>query len=163
MKVFSYSRTMANARCIVPDEGFQRRTPLRDRLNAMSLEWEARRQAKLDAERKALERAREQAAAHIARWKHKRPVKPVQIDIAEVNTAHGDIIARVAAWHCLTVADIMAKSRADRIVACRHDAIVAVYLNCRIQGRSYSLKELGRAFGLDHTSVLFALRKLGVR
>lgn len=162
MKLYAYSRTMAGAVRIVPDEGFQRRTPLRDRLNAMSLEWEARRQAKVDAEREALERAREQAAAHIARWKNKRPVKPVVIDIAEVNTAHGDIIARVAAWHGMTTADIMCKSRADRLVAARHDAIVAVYLNCRFEGKRASLLKLGRIFGLDHTSCLFALRKMGI-
>jgi chromosomal replication initiation ATPase DnaA len=162
VKVYSATRTMANARQICPDEGFQRRTPRRDRLNALSREWEAKRQAKVDAEREALDRAREQAAAHIARWKRRRPVKPVVIKVAEAHTAHGDIIARVAVWHSRSVADIMGKSRSDPIVACRHDAIVAVYLNCRFEGKRASLTKLGRIFGIDHTSCLFALRKMGI-
>lgn len=162
MFIASYSRTMAGAKRIVVDEGFQRRTPRRDRLNALSREWEARRQAKIEAEREAAERARERAAAEVAKWRRRRPVKPIVIEIAEAHTAHGDIIARVAFWHALTVADIMGKSRSDPIVACRHDAIVAVYLNCRFEGKRPSLVKLGRIFGIDHTSCLFALRKMGI-
>lgn len=160
MFVVSYSKTMAGAKRIVVDEGFQRRTPRRDRLNAMSREWEARRQAKAEEERQA----KKQAAAIVAKWRRKQQQikRPIRIEVAEVNTAHGGIIARVAFWHGLTVADIMGKSRSDIIVAARHDAIAAVYLNCRIEGRQYSRPKLGQIFGLDHTTCLFALRKRGL-
>jgi hypothetical protein len=161
MMVFSYSRTMAGAKQIVPDEGFQRRTPRRDRLNALSREWEARRQAKADQEREARERAKEQAAAEITRWKRKH--RRTRFIVMEARTAHGDMIARVAAWHGFTAADILdTNKRMKPLVQARRDAIEAVWRNCLLEMKKPTLLSMGRAFNADHTSVLFALRKRGL-
>jgi hypothetical protein len=158
MFVASYSNTMANARQIVDDEGFQRRTPRRDRLNALSLEWEARRKTKLEAEKKA----REQAAADIAKWKRKH--RRTRFEVKEARTPHGDMIARVAAWHGMTADQVQdTNQRSKPIVAARRDAIAAVWCNCLIEQRKPSLPAMGRAFNADHTSILAALRKCGLR
>lgn len=170
-RVFAYAATQAGIARLaqqrgqpaltIVDEGFQRRTPLRDRLNALSLEWEARRQANANAKVEIKRKAKEQAAADITKWKRKH--RRTRFPVKEVRTAHGNMIAMVAVWHDVTVEDIMRKSRAHPIVAARHDAIAAVYLNCRIEGRRYLLGELGRPFGLDHTSCLYVLQKRGLR
>lgn len=157
MFIARYSRTMANARQIVPDEGFQRRTPRRERLNALSREWEARRQEKLDAERQA----KAQAAEDIARWKRKH--RRTRFVVKEARTAHSDLIARVAVWHGFTAADILDTSkRMKPLVVARRDAIEAVWRNCLIEMKKPTLISMARAFGADHTSILYALKQRGL-
>jgi hypothetical protein len=73
-----------------------------------------------------------------------------------------DAIEHVSNRHGVSVSKILSRDRRHHIVAARHAAIAEVYVSCRIQGRRMSLPEVGRVFGLDHTSVLHALRKLGV-
>jgi chromosomal replication initiation ATPase DnaA len=161
MIIASYARTMAGARQIVPDEGFRRLTPRRDRLNALSREWEARRQARADAEREARELAKEQAAAEIARWKRKH--RRTRFIVKEVRTPHGEMIARVAAWHGFTAEDILdTNKRMKPLVLARRDAIEAVWRNCLLEMMKPTLLSMGRAFNSDHTSILYALKKRGL-
>lgn len=96
------------------------------------------------------------AALQAKAWKAEKPV--------HVATPARQIIAQVVAWHPgITVADVMSAIRTRTVVVARYDAIVAVYENCRMDGRRYSLPELGRAFGgRDHTTILHALRKRGI-
>lgn len=90
--------------------------------------------------------------------------KPESIVVEPIRfSSPSTIIARVVVWHRhVTFDDVMSERRTRRIVAARFDAIAAVHENCRIDGRRYSLLDLGRAFGRDHTSILNALRKRGI-
>ncbi len=72
---------------------------------------------------------------------------------------------QIAAEECgVTVADIMGKRRLRKIIRARRKAIHLVWLNCRmgITQRRYSTPEIGRVFGLDHTTVLHHLKAMGV-
>lgn len=153
----SSARTMAGAKRIVVDEGINIAPPCRkrERLIDLSRRWQMEQKAR----KERAERALDQAIKKAARKHRSAPI----LQPASAPTAHTEIISRVAAWHSLTIADVMGKSRSDPIVAARHDAIAAVYLNCLLDGRRYSLPKLGQVFGLDHTSCLFALKKLGVK
>lgn len=75
-----------------------------------------------------------------------------------------DLIERVATWHLLTVKQITGKSKRDRIIEARYDAIAAVYLNCGLCGRPLTLSEIGRLFGgRNHATIWAALRKRGLK
>lgn len=94
-----------------------------------------------------------------------KPEKPAYLAIEPVTfSSVRRIISKVVAWHDgVTIEDVLGKSRQYHIIPARFDAIAAAYLNCRIDGRRYSLPELGRAFGgRDHTTVLYALRQRGI-
>lgn len=76
------------------------------------------------------------------------------------------LINRIAAWHGMTHADIMSKTRKRKYVNARDDAIAAVKaLKPKDGGRlSYSLPMVGRIFGgMDHTTVLASLRRTAKR
>lgn len=74
-----------------------------------------------------------------------------------------DLIGMVAAWHGVTADEIVGPGKPSNIMAARHDAVVAVYTNCRFQGGRYSLKQIGKVFHRDHTSILHSLKKAGIR
>lgn len=64
------------------------------------------------------------------------------------------IIETVAEKHGMSVDDIMARSRKDRIVAARHEAF---YL---LREAGYSFPQIGRFFGgMDHTTALHGALK----
>lgn len=71
-------------------------------------------------------------------------------------------VAYVAFWHGIDPAEIYKPkgrvgSRRQQILEARHDAIVAV-----VTARpDWSYPRLGRFFGLDHATVLNALRRRG--
>lgn len=65
------------------------------------------------------------------------------------------IIARVASAHGVSVKDILAQDRADRIVAARRAAMVAI----REVYPQMTLHEMARLFDRDHTTVLYSLRE----
>jgi ferredoxin len=73
-----------------------------------------------------------------------------------------DLVTQVAAWHGVQASEIMSDSRRKKVMVARRDAIVAVYVNCRISGRRLSSTELGQRFNRDHTTILHALRKNGI-
>lgn len=155
--VASYARTMAGAKCIVLDDGFQRRTPKRDRLNELSKAWERHRQEIAESERQI----KEQAARDIVVWKRKH--RRTRHIVKEVRTHHGDMIAIVAAWHGFTIEDILdTNKRSKPLVEARRDAIAAVWSNCLLEMKKPTLVSMGRAFKCDHTSILFSLRKRGL-
>ena len=70
-----------------------------------------------------------------------------------LNTGHPgrDIIDQVAAAHRLTRADLIGSSKKARLVAARWEAIRRIRSEL-----GYSLPKIGRLFGMDHTSVLYA-------
>lgn len=69
------------------------------------------------------------------------------------------IILDVARQHGVSVEDIKGPCRAVFLVAVRHQVIVRVYL---AHHPKMSLPQIGRAMGgLDHTSILFAVKKAG--
>lgn len=83
--------------------------------------------------------------AMVVAGRHRRPAK--------------DIIEEVATKHGVRSADICGASRAADMVAIRHEAMARVYL----ARPDMSLPVIGKAFGSrDHTTVLHALKKLGV-
>jgi chromosomal replication initiation ATPase DnaA len=57
---------------------------------------------------------------------------------------------------------VMSVSRNRKVVAARTDAIGAVWLNCEVEGARPMLPSVGRIFKRDHTTILHALRKLGI-
>lgn len=68
------------------------------------------------------------------------------------------VIEAVCERHEVSYTDVMSRSRFADIVACRHEAIVAVASAFPWM----SLPKIGRVFGRDHTSILHALDKFGV-
>lgn len=69
-----------------------------------------------------------------------------------------DIINDVVTKYGIPVAVIRGPSRSKAVVAVRHEAISRVHL----ARPDLSLPALGRIFNRNHTSVLWALRKMGV-
>lgn len=153
MFAVSDRRTMANAKRIVPDP--DRPTPRRDTLRDLSLAWIAKqRQEREDTERRiADQREREKRE-----WELSRRTTPVPS-----KTQPRELIARVAAWHGVTFDAIMSPDRSRAVVEARWDCIAAVNLNCEINGRAYTLNELGRLFSRDHSSVINGLRTRGLK
>jgi hypothetical protein len=72
------------------------------------------------------------------------------------------IIEQIAVWHGVGVLDVVGPSRLTAVVVARHDAIAAIYLNCRIVGRFYTTPELGRLFSRDHTTILHVFDRRGI-
>ena len=160
MFVASYAKTMSGAKRVVEDRGIALR-PLHRQSSIIGLSrmWNLAQEAKRREQAKKTEAQRIAIERAIERFSQQQP-EPVEVD---TKTTAKQLIQRVAAWHeGVTPQDILGKSRSHHIVAARFDAIVAVYLNCRIDGKRYTLPALGRCFGRDHTSVLNALRHRGI-
>ena len=69
------------------------------------------------------------------------------------------IIRLVALKHGRKRVEVIGPSRARDIVAVRHEAVGIVFTHCH----GFSLPDIGRMFGdRDHTTILSALRKLGL-
>lgn len=69
-----------------------------------------------------------------------------------------EIIRVVAVKHGISVQDIKSESRSRHMVEARHEAMALVY---KLRP-DLSLPAIGRIFNRDHTSVLNAVRKMGV-
>lgn len=69
------------------------------------------------------------------------------------------LISNVAAKYGLTYQDIIGPSRENKIVVARHEAICTV----RRARPEMTLPHLGKEFRRDHTTVLHALRKRGLK
>ncbi|WP_181257156.1 hypothetical protein [Pseudaminobacter soli (ex Li et al. 2025)] len=141
----SSKHTMAGAQRVVVDDGFRlKRLYRRQRVTLLSLRWLAAQEAL----------GRTAAAVEAIE----------QPDEPEDNGPNPEeIIAAVAAEHGVEVRGILSTSLRSDIVAARGDAVAAVYLNCQIDGRRYTLTELGRVFGFDRTAVRRMLQKRGLK
>lgn len=144
----SAARTMAGAQSI-PDSGIElRKFYRRERIIRLAKRWKP-----------ANSNEKEDVTVVVANPKPKRKFVRVSVN----GFPHPlDAIEHVSSRHHVSVAKILSRDRRHHIVAARHAAIAEVYVSCRIQNRQMSLPEVGRVFGLDHTSVLHALRKLGI-
>lgn len=70
-----------------------------------------------------------------------------------------EIIERVAAWHNVSVADLMSRSKRQVVIEARFDAIAAV----KLVHRHLSLHGLAKIFdGRDHSTIHNALRRRGI-
>lgn len=67
------------------------------------------------------------------------------------------IVLYVSLAHGVRIADIRGRSRLAHIVRARHECW------WRLRRQGWSLPAIGREFGVDHTTVLAALRKFKVR
>ena len=68
-----------------------------------------------------------------------------------------DIIREVAGRHGMTVGIVLSPRRSRRVVRCRYEAIRAVH-----EAKPHlSSPELGQIFGRDHTTILYALGRIG--
>lgn len=152
MFAVSARRTMAGAR---PKVSPPNPTIRRDNVIDMSRRWLAAQEdrRRVEAERRDGIRARLDAVR----------ARTTVMNIAVPETDPRDLIAMVAAWHGVSVKEIMGPGRTVRVVAARLDAIVAVYRNCRCHGDVCSLANLGRMFNRDHTTILATLQKAGIR
>lgn len=121
--------------------------------NALARQW-------ADAE---IERLRAGAAARLraaARQDWKIYSRLANIPRPAPRTPARDLIERVAAWHHVTVADIMSRSKRQRFIEARFDAIAAV----QIAHPGLSLHGLAKIFGgRDHTTILNSLQRRGLR
>ena len=125
---------------------------------------EARRaaeQERIRAIREAEEverRFREQLARHAFEAEEGRRKRIEELALMDMASPKA-IVARVARDHGLTYANIMGGSRVRKVVAARWRAIAEV----RISRPAWSIAKLGKFFGMDHTSILNALRKIEAR
>jgi hypothetical protein len=138
---------MATAKLAEEEE---RQTPRRDRVTALSLRWQQEQrqdwQALVDADRR------------YGQLLHSPPVPILDYTPPE------ELIARVAWWHGLTSADILATDRGVvKIAEARHDAIVAVVVNCRLNSKKLKTSYVGYVFKRDRTTVLHSLSRRGMR
>lgn len=65
---------------------------------------------------------------------------------------------KVCRDHHVTLRDILGKSRASHVVRARH----AVWALCRGDGYGWSYPSIAEAFGVDHTTVMAALKGLSL-
>lgn len=161
MQIVSYRQTMAGAKQIVPDQPEQINPAYlkgRDKLIAISIEYQRRQDERRAAKEALEERIREQVARDKAKWQALAPVPSIP-----PLRKHDELISMVAFWHGIPMDEIYRDVRSREAVAARHDAMVAVFLNCTLEGGPPSLPALGRIFNRDHTTCLFALRKHGLR
>jgi hypothetical protein len=135
MFVVSYRKTMENAKRVVPDDEPPPRSKRFNELAAASLEWERKK------------RERESGIPEPGRISNSKPHR---------------IIERVAAEHGVTSDDILGRSRRMKVIAARSDAIAAVYTECRIRGRKYTMYDLGRTFNRDHETVRAFMERRGL-
>lgn len=66
-------------------------------------------------------------------------------------------IEQVAATHGVHTADLMGRSKSRSVARARQEAMV------RVRALGYSLPEVGRIFGRDHTTVVHACRQVAAR
>lgn len=85
------------------------------------------------------------------------PLSPIRYHTPSPFSAD-EIVARIAAKHKLTKADIFGQSRIIPITEARHEAMVEV---AKAFPR-WSYPRLGRFFNRDHTTVMHAVKKHGV-
>lgn len=109
-----------------------------------------------------LDRLRERAAAKLladARRDWQIYSRLANIPRPAPKTPAREIIERVAAWHLVTAAEIMSRSRRQHVVEARFDAVAAV----KLVHPQLSLHGLARIFdGRDHTSIWNALQRRGI-
>jgi len=144
MILAAYRQTMAGVTTV--EEEPPRATPRRDRLIDLSQRWiaqsyEARWGEIVDTDRRLWE----------------AQVRNSIIPILEHAPAMA-LIKRVAWWHGLKVQALIGSSRcSSRISEARHDAVHAVWKNCRRNGRQLSLTAIAAHFGRDRTTIMSSL------
>lgn len=79
------------------------------------------------------------------------------------STSATQIIRQVADWHRLSLRDILSHRRSPPVDQARHDAIAAVFTNCRVAGRRPTLGEVGKIFDRNHATIIHSLRVSGLR
>jgi len=153
MFAVSTRHTEAGARRIASE---RRTTPRRDALIAASRAWERKQQEAAEARRRedAMRQAEERREAEAIQVERSVP-KPRPSTPFDAR----NLVARVAVWHGYTFDDVTGPSRSAPLVQARFDAIVAVATTYP----GMSLPMMGRLFKRDHTSILSALRKRGLR
>lgn len=129
------------------------------------------KKAERQRERESVARMRMEARARAEAEEEQRRIDRIQLDRLKHmthNEAKDDeykgmtakeIIATIAVEGGMTYDDLVGVSRSTRIVAVRHRAIIEVYR----QKPAMSFTQIGDAFNRDHTSILAALKKAGVR
>lgn len=70
------------------------------------------------------------------------------------------IIYHACLEHRVKIADVMSNSRQKPIVACRWEIIRRMRATPGHNGKAVSLPTIGRRLGMDHSSVLYALRRM---
>lgn len=145
MFVASYAKTMAGAKQFVEDRPIalgRPSSPGRTALSSVAL-----------------------PVKHREAMKIKRAPRPSPADrkaITPRDHIHR-IIDLMARMHGTTFDRVMGVRKFRDIVEGRQAAMAAIWLNCqKPNGDRYTLPEIGKIFGRDHTTVLFALRKRGI-
>ena len=157
--VVSYRHTMAGAKRLVQeDQPKCDRTSRFDRLAAASRRWQAQIEVRALRIEKAQKSAIEDAVAAY-----------------EAGTATGrQVVMAIAHKHGLTRDDLVGRSRARHVVKARQEAMVELHKRFKIAAAEKpeyaigpdvgSLKWIGKVMGgRDHSTVMHALRKAGLK
>lgn len=149
MYAVSYRNTMANAR---PKIAPPVEVPAVEAPELPRLTWAQKVNAAWEERQRAQREYEELVALVLARAAEEQgtPVERVTVK---------SIIRMVADKHGLSVDAILSQRRDRLTVAARHEAIVTA----ATLREDLSLPALGRQFKRDHTTILHALRKAGVR
>jgi chromosomal replication initiation ATPase DnaA len=127
----------------------QARIREREAVKDMRAEMKAKIEAEREAERLANQMAKRAAEAGLS-----------VDDVAQkTEQSAREIIEAVAIMADMTYADLVGYSRVKRVVAVRHRAIIEVYT----RKPSLSLVQIGRVFKRDHSTIIHALAKAGVK
>ena len=110
----------------------------------------AAERARFRAEHKALQEAVKRAREATRKAKEEAEAKKI-----DGRLSVREIIAHVAALHCLKAGDLVGPRRMKHIIEARHEAI-RIVADLR---PDLSLPQIGRVFNKDHTTILHALRK----
>lgn len=123
-------------------------------------EAEAARKREIEAWRKKLEEDKQRRIDELRASAAVDAYRCITVrGMPEVKVPAKEIIAKVAAMHNMTAAEILSNRRHRPVVEARHDAIKAV-ADAR---PDLSLPQIGRIFGKDHTSIIHALNRRGGR
>jgi hypothetical protein len=79
----------------------------------------------------------------------------VPIDVPVIPKSARDIISDVAKRHRLPPEALWLKTRVRQVVRARHEAMRLVAKECRFASKSM----IGKWFGLDHSAVIYAIKK----
>jgi hypothetical protein len=125
----------------------QARIRNREAVNAMRTEMRGKMAMEREAKKEKDEIARRMAQSGVV------------LDDIEIGITGREIIERIARKAEMTYDDIIGPSRGRRLVAVRHRAMIEVY----IRKPALSLVQIGRLFKRDHTTIIHALDKAGVK
>jgi chromosomal replication initiation ATPase DnaA len=113
------------------------------------------------AERDAIRKAERERRRHAEEVAARIAAEGIDVpyDVENVEQSAREIIEAVAIKAGVLYEDLVGKSRAYKILPLRHQAMVEVYMRLP----SVSLTRIGKFFNRDHSTIVYALQRAGVK